>query len=187
MHAPEFELEYTYWPRTNRDITSQIARYRKTATVASPNWAQCSKRISKPATAGGGTSQALLVANLQRGYIVKTIASIVIVLMLAGCATSGANYRPVVDLHNRDPGRYQTDLSECQAYATQRMDAASGAVAGAVAGALLGAFLTPRGSRNYVAGRGAVLGGLAGAGGANETQETIVKRCLAGRGYSVLN
>ncbi len=114
----------------------------------------------------------------------KTIASIAVVLMLAGCATSGANYRPVVDLHNRDATKYQTDLSQCQNYATQRADAATGAVVGAVAGALLMAALGGRGSDNR---QGAIIGGLAGAGGANETQETIVKRCLAGRGYSVLN
>jgi hypothetical protein len=34
------------------------------------------------------------------------------------------------------------------------------------------------------AGAGAVIGG---AGGGNQAQEAVVKRCLGGRGYKVLN
>lgn len=114
----------------------------------------------------------------------KIITSIVIVSMLSACATSGANYRPVVDMKGHDAGKYQDDLLQCQQYATQRADAATGVVAGAVVGALLIAALGGRGQQNQ---QGAIFGGVTGAAAANETQETIIKKCLVGRGYSVLS
>lgn len=117
----------------------------------------------------------------------KLITFFVASLLLSGCATRGANYTPLVDTKGHDGAQLANDTAECQAFATQRMDAASGAVAGAVVGALIGAFLMPRGYRNYGAGQGAIAGAAGGALGANDTQETIVKRCLSGRGYSVLN
>lgn len=117
----------------------------------------------------------------------KTLATLAAVSMLAGCATRGANYVPLVDMKDKDSAKFQVDVQECQAYAKQRMDAAQGAVAGAVVGALLGAFLAPRGYRNEVAGKTALLGAAGGAGEANNTQEGITKQCLAGRGYNVLN
>lgn len=117
----------------------------------------------------------------------KTVICAVVALSLAGCATRGAGYVPVVDMQGQSTGKYSADLSDCQAYATQRADAAQGAVAGALAGALLSALLMPRGYRNEGASKLGILGGLSGAGQATETQETIIKRCLAGRGYSVLN
>lgn len=117
----------------------------------------------------------------------KTIIAILSIAVLAGCATRGANYVPLVDMKNKDQQQFDTDVKECQAYAKQRMDAADGAVAGAVAGALLGALIAPRGFRNELAGRSALIGAAGGAAGASDTQETITKRCLAGRGYNVLN
>ena len=37
------------------------------------------------------------------------------------------------------------------------------------------------------AGAGAVVGGAGGAYKSNESQEAVVKKCLVGRGYKVLN
>jgi len=117
----------------------------------------------------------------------KTLTIALLMLTLAGCATRGANYVPVVDTKYKDPAALQNDTRECQQYALQRANAEQGAVVGALVGALLGAALAPRGHRNYVAGQGAIIGGVGGAASANETQEVIIKRCLAGRGYNVLN
>ena len=117
----------------------------------------------------------------------RTATSLVCLFILSGCATRGANYVPLVDMKGKDQQAFNTDVVECQSYAKQRIDAAQGAVAGAVVGALLGALIAPRGYRNNVAGQTAVAGAAGGAVGANDTQETITKRCLAGRGYNVLN
>ena len=45
----------------------------------------------------------------------------------------------------------------------------------------------PRGYRNFGAGQGAAVGAIAGDAQANDTQGNIVKRCMAGRVYNVLN
>ena len=121
----------------------------------------------------------------------KTTAIILSAAILAGCANTGAQYQPLVD--GRTQGaNYSQDLAECQSYATQRAGATEGAVAGEVFGALLGvALLAVGGGRggwgNEVAAVGAVAGGLQGAAAGESTQRDIIKRCLAGRGYSVLN
>jgi outer membrane lipoprotein SlyB len=114
-----------------------------------------------------------------------TIA-VAVLLALGGCA----NYRPIVDTKGVDMNRYEGDLRECQAYATQ-VDPASSAVAGAIFGAVLSAALAGiGGSRNYSVPRsaqaGALLGGTSGAAAGAEAQINIVRRCMAGRGYSVL-
>ena len=117
----------------------------------------------------------------------KKLTIIVLTLALTACATRGAGYQPVIDTQGKDEQQAAVDLAACQKFATQRADAATGAIIGGVAVALLGAFLAPRGFKNEVAGKAGVLGALGGANGANETQETIIKRCMAGRGYNVLN
>ena len=119
--------------------------------------------------------------------MVRFTCAAVALAMLGACATTGANYVPLVDMQGKDPAKFNADLADCQGYARQRIDAAQGAMVGAVAGALLGAFLAPRGYKNQVAGKAAGLGALGGAGEANQTQEGITKQCLAGRGYNVLN
>ena len=113
--------------------------------------------------------------------------SILSIVILSGCASRGPSYVPLVDTKYKSRNEYAMDVRECQDYSRYRMDAASGAVGGAVAGALLGALIAPKGSRNYVAKRGAVIGGIGGALSANENQESITRRCLSGRGYNILD
>ena len=53
------------------------------------------------------------------------------VSLLSGCAaTSGANYRPIVDTQGVDFNRYESDLRACQGYATQTASAGSPLLAG---------------------------------------------------------
>ena len=119
--------------------------------------------------------------------ILKATLAMLVIVSMVGCATRGVNYEPLVDLKGKSTSQFGQDLGECKAYAQQANDAASTAVAGAIVVGLLAAFLATRGDRNYYAGRGAVLGGAAGGAHAVDTQETIIKKCLAGRGYNVLN
>lgn len=116
------------------------------------------------------------------------IASVLATTMLFGCATRGANYVPVVDMKYINPQTYANDVRECQVYANQRISAGEAAAVGALFGALLGAVLAS-GSRyqSQLQTEGAVLGGIGAGASANQTQESIVKRCLAGRGYNILN
>jgi len=114
----------------------------------------------------------------------------VVVITAVGCA--GADVRPIVDMKGVNEAAYEKDLQECQAYAKEQSGmgetAAKGAGAGAVVGGLLG--LVTGGNKTDIvqaAGAGAVLGGAGGAFSGNQAQEAVVKRCLGGRGYRVLN
>jgi hypothetical protein len=118
------------------------------------------------------------------------VLSSIVVVITVGCA--GANVRPLVDMKGVNEAAYEKDLSECQAYAQQQSGmgetAAKGAGAGAVVGGLLG--LVTGGNKTGIAqaaGAGAVVGAAGGAFTGNQAQEAVVKRCLSGRGYKVLN
>lgn len=121
----------------------------------------------------------------------KLFALCSLVLIAAvGCA--GADVRPLVDMKGVNAAAYERDLQECQAYAKDQSGmgetAAKGAGAGAVVGGLLG--LVTGGNKTGIvqaAGAGAVIGGAGGAFTGNQAQEAVVKRCLSGRGYKVLN
>lgn len=123
----------------------------------------------------------------------KLTLALAILLALSACATrqgSGAAYRPIIDLdQGTDPIIYQKDLTQCQAYATQVADAAESAAGAAVAGAIFGALLMAAagGSSRNGAWVGALSGGASGAAQGERDQRTLISRCLAGRGYRVLN
>ena len=119
-----------------------------------------------------------------------TISLIVSAVLLTACA--GAEVRPIVDMSGVNEAHYEKDLAECQDYAKQATGmggtAAKGAGAGAVVGGLLG-LVTGSNTTGIVqsAGAGAVIGGAGGAYKGNDSQEAVVKKCLVGRGYKVLN
>jgi len=116
--------------------------------------------------------------------------SLFVVIAALGCA--GANVRPLVDMKGVNDAAYEKDLQECQAYAKEQSGmgetAAKGAGAGAIVGGLLG-LVTGSNTTGIVqaAGAGAVIGAAGGAFTGNQSQEAVVKRCLSGRGYKVLN
>lgn len=111
-------------------------------------------------------------------------------VFLTACA--GATYRPMVDTQGMDMNRYESDLAACQQYAGQVSGAATQAAVGAAIGAGLSALLAGvGGGRNRfdmgaTARIGAVGGAVAGAGQGETDQRNIIRRCLAGRGYRVL-
>ena len=128
---------------------------------------------------------------MRKNRITTLVAVLSAAAFLVGCAaTSGANYRPIVDSKGVDLNRYESDLRECQSYATQTAGAADSAAAGAVAGALFGAVLAGAAGKNYSKSSSARVGAVSGAVGAGvegeRNQKNIIKRCLAGRGYKVL-
>ena len=108
-------------------------------------------------------------------------------LLLGACASTD---RVVVDKQNVDEAQYQRDLADCQATADEvgtGRDAAEGAVGGAVIGGLLGAVFGNSGTAGRMAGGGAVVGGASQAGGAQQEKAQVLKNCMRGRGYRVLN
>jgi outer membrane lipoprotein SlyB len=106
------------------------------------------------------------------------------VLALAGCTTTD---EIIIDKKGVDMSRYQQDLAECRSYASEVQTGkkvAKGAASGAVVGGLVGAIT---GDAGKAAGVGAVGGGARGANEGSREEVQVVKNCLRGRGYRVLN
>lgn len=127
-----------------------------------------------------------------------TIYLILPAVVLAGCAAPaghrgyGSSWEPVVDVRAHQQAQYHSDLADCQAHATKVMAAHEAAIGGAVAGAVFGALLGAAAGGNSkfntrMAGVGALGAGVSAAAAAEGGQRGIISRCLAGRGYSVLN
>ena len=121
----------------------------------------------------------------------RSLASAVIAtLLLAGCSSD-----PIVDMKGVDEARYEADLAECREYANQvgvGGNAAGGAVAGGAAGAAVGAAVgAVTGNPGRGAAVGAAGGGTSGAVGGTARgaakKERVVRNCLRGRGYRVLD
>jgi len=117
----------------------------------------------------------------------RTLIAFAALTTLFACA----NYRPLVDMRGVDPGKYESDLADCQRYAQLVTDPGVQAGVGAAVGALFGAAVAAAAGSSYdryaSARVGAVLGAAGGAGQGAETQINVVRNCMRGRGYSVLN
>jgi len=103
---------------------------------------------------------------------------------LLGCAS---HPEPIIDTQGVDLVRYEQDLAECGTYAEQ-IEPASGVAKGTAAGAAVGAMAGAIGGDvGRGAGYGAVAGGSRSAVMADRDKQEVVKNCLRGRGYRVLN
>ena len=112
--------------------------------------------------------------------------AVAMVVLLAACANSA----PVVDRQNIDEARYQRDLKECQSYAGEVSTASAAgksALAGAAVGAVVGAIVGNSGTVARSAGVGGTVAGAQGAVQGENEKGQVVKNCLRGRGYKVLN
>ncbi|HEY1077533.1 MAG TPA: glycine zipper family protein [Fontimonas sp.] len=116
----------------------------------------------------------------------KICLALIGTLALGGCASDG----PIIDTQNTDMVRYEQDLAQCRAYGDQvatGKQAGAGAVGGAAVGAVLGAIVGNSSTVARGAGVGGVLGGVRGASKGASEKDVVVKNCLRGRGYRVLN
>ncbi len=115
------------------------------------------------------------------------IFSVVISLTLAGCARN----QIVIDRQYVDMAAYERDLAECRLYAEETgsvgAEAAKGAVGGALVGGAIGAVVGNSRTAGKLGGVGAITGGVRGGAKSRAEKNKIVKRCLSGRGYRVLN
>ena len=114
-------------------------------------------------------------------------------LMLAAClcglfACTTTN-EIIIDEKGVDMIAYADDLDECREYADQVLvgqKTAKGAASGAAIGGATGAVRSGR-SVGEDAAVGAILGGAKGLNEGERDQIRVVKNCLRGRGYRVLN
>ena len=95
--------------------------------------------------------------------------------------------KPIIDTKGVDMTLYETDLEECKTYSNDISTAksiAKGSAAGAAVGAVIEAISNKRKDAIEI---GAVSGGTQSGLRATREKEQILKRCLKGRGYKVLN
>lgn len=122
----------------------------------------------------------------------QKIALVLSTLILAGCAVSGlpGGDSPIVDMKGVNQKEYDADLAECNKY-TKEIEVGKqvivGATSGAVIGAAVGAVADDSGAAKRTAGVGAILGTTKQTTRALNQRNRVLKRCLKGRGYRVLN
>jgi len=123
------------------------------------------------------------MSNL-RDILHAALSVVAILHVLSGCAGTP---RPIIDTKGTDMDQYHADLAECEQFG-EEVDVAGGIARSAAVGAVLGAAMGAiTGDLGPAAGLGAIGGG-AGAGLEDaRTKQSVVKECLRGRGYHVLN
>lgn len=125
-------------------------------------------------------------------FLVRFLSLAIIFLLLAACAGQRVPGQagPIIDTKGVDMSAYQTDLAECQSYANQvpvAERAATGAVVGGVIGGAVGAVVGDSSTAQRGAGAGAIGGTVQGTSSGLQEQEQVLRNCLRGRGYRVLN
>ena len=118
------------------------------------------------------------------------LAVSLITIFVCSCSSARRANQPIIDTKGVDMAMYEVDLSECRAYADEVQvgrRAATGAVAGAVVGGVIGAAVGNSDTAQRGAGVGAASGTLSGVGRGIQERQQVVRNCLAGRGYRVLN
>lgn len=108
------------------------------------------------------------------------------VLLASACASNNV----IVDTQGVDPARYAQDKQQCDAYASQVNtggQVAKSAGFGAALGAAVAAIFGDSKAVVRGAGAGGVVGGAKGAIQGDNEKEQVVRNCLRGRGYRVLN
>lgn len=105
-------------------------------------------------------------------------------LLATGCASA-----PIVDpKSSKTPANYYADRTECEAISQEvsyGWEMFKGAALQGFVGALVGAAGGGHGTEIGAA-SGAIVGAGKGAWDTNKSRADIVRRCLEGRGYSVL-
>lgn len=119
----------------------------------------------------------------------KRIAAI-LCIAVAGCAVAPQRMDySLIDPQGVDMDRYAFDYDDCAYLANQTSvggRAAGGAIFGALLGAMIGGAICGRACAEAGA-RGGVVGGTVGAAGSGvREQQTTLRACLQGRGYSVI-
>ena len=109
------------------------------------------------------------------------------VLCLAAACTTTSEI--IIDEKHANMSRYEDDLADCELYAEQVAvgeKTARGAASGGAIGGAVGA-VSSRHSTGEGAAIGAITGGARGLNAGERDKVRVVKNCLRGRGYRVLN
>ena len=125
------------------------------------------------------------VAEVKKNLL-RVMALVPVAIAMSACTTTN---EIIIDEQRSNMANYDRDLAQCEAYSQQvpvGEKAARGAGSGAAIGGAIGAV-----SDRHDAGEGAAIGAISGgAAGIDQGQREkvrVVKNCLRGRGYVVLN
>ena len=120
-------------------------------------------------------------------FLRPLFASLLLLSAVLACTTTD---EIIIDKKGVNLARYEADLAECREYSSEVKTgekAAKGAASGAVIGGAIGAITGGSDRAAEGAGVGAVTGGARGISDGERDEIQVVKNCLRGRGYRVLN
>ena len=127
----------------------------------------------------------------------KNYVMLLCLLLASGCVAtkSGSIFdmtasAPIIDTKGVNMAQYEVDLEECSSFSediSTGKSIAKGATTGAAVGAIIEAITDDSKSRRDALEVGAVSGGTQSGIRAVREKEQIIRRCLRGRGYQVLN
>lgn len=116
----------------------------------------------------------------------KSLSALACGCVLAGCVQQEI----IIDTKGVDMAKYETDLADCEAFA-DRVDPGKRAVrrgaAGAVVGAVVGAAVGDGRTAERIGGALGTTGAARGAREGERERTRVMRKCMAGRGYRVLN
>ncbi len=116
------------------------------------------------------------------------LISAVALVSVAACSGVGANYEPTVD--GAKDAKYYGDLSACQNLSKSKSYTSNRNAGATAAGAGIGALVESKGDRGDILGGAAVGAGIGAATSGVVTvaeRQKIIKNCMRGRGYKVLD
>lgn len=120
-----------------------------------------------------------------------SLALLSVTFLIVGCAAFGpGDDRVIIDTRGVDIEQYYDDLMECSVFADEvpvGKETGKSTVVGAAVGSAVGAIFAGGEGAAKGGGAGAVTGAYRGSSGAKREQSRVIKTCLRGRGYQVLN
>ena len=112
----------------------------------------------------------------------------IILISVISIVSCSAKNQVIIDPAGVNMAVYQQDLRGCRQIAEQVDNkGGAGAIGGAIVGALIGAAIGNSDTAQKLAAVGAVSGGAKGAKNSKREKDLVVKNCMRGRGYRVLN
>ncbi|MDJ0929035.1 MAG: glycine zipper family protein [Gammaproteobacteria bacterium] len=112
---------------------------------------------------------------------------ILVAVATLGLAACYGTPGPIIDTQGVNMAQYEQDLADCEVYRDE-VNTAAGVAKGTAAGAAVGgATGAITGRPGEAAGVGAIWGGARSAQLNDREKDRVVKNCLRGRGYRVLN
>ena len=114
-------------------------------------------------------------------------------LVMSGCISHPKTQSTdgiIIDNKGVDMPTYYQDLHECRNFAAQINvggPVVEKTITGALIGGAVGAITGDSGTAKRAAGAGGLFGAVKGSGQVSSEKQKILKNCLKGRGYRVLN